>query len=300
MAARAHVTVATVLVTLALGGTAFGKTDPVVACTVAKLKATGAAASAIVACHAAAAQKGLTADPECLGAAAAKLAAAFDKAEAAAKKAGSACPTGSDVAETQGEVDAFVTDVVRPLRLQLSASKCVAKKMGSVGKYAQKLLGAHAANRLKADPVKFADKVAKAEAVLTALFAKLDAKAKDCQTSSDEPAMAAAAERLIVTQVCDDNDRCTTDGLAGQVCQHSAITCSEHYACDFRTGSCEFTDCCLMSSGAAFCVVEVPVGQIPTEQAFCQSADAAHADLTLIGVGSQCIGWRATGADDCF
>jgi hypothetical protein len=254
----------------------------------------------MLACHALAAQKGLVTDPECLGAASEKLATAFAKAEVVTKKAGSACPAGSDATETQSQIDAFVTNVVGALRMQMAGSKCAAKKLATVGKHAQKVLGAHAGNRLKPDPAKFADKVAKAEAALVNAFAKFDEKGKDCQTKGDEAGMAAAAESLVVTQVCDDADRCTTDGIAGLVCQHTPITCSDHYACDFRTGSCEYTDCCLMSLGTAFCVVEIPVAQIPTSQAFCQGVDGAHANLTLINFGPQCIGWRATGAQDCL
>src|SRR5262245_39003768 len=76
------------------GGPALAKTDPAVGCAAFKLKRAGATASAELACHAAAAQKGLAVDPECLSGAAEKLATAFAKAEAAAKKAGSACPAG--------------------------------------------------------------------------------------------------------------------------------------------------------------------------------------------------------------
>jgi hypothetical protein len=112
--------------------------------------------------------------------------------------------------------------------------------------------------------------------------------------------MTTAAESLVVTRVCDDADLCTTDGIAGLVCLHSPITCAEHHACVFRTGACEYTDCCLMRSGATFCVVEIPVAQIPTSQAFCQGVDADNASLALLNVGPSCIGWRATGANDCF
>ena len=129
---------------------------------------------------------------------------------------------------------------------------------------------------------------------------QLDDKAKDCQTSKDEPAMATAAEVLVATRVCNDADRCTVDSVSGLVCQHTPVACSATEACDFRTGSCEDTNCCLMTLREGFCVVAIPVDQIPTAQAFCQSADDAHANLTLLTVGSQCIGWRATGADDCF
>jgi hypothetical protein len=296
----ARVTLATVVMTLGLAGTTFAKTDPAVACAASKLKTTGATASAILACHAGAAQKGLATDPECVDAASAKLAAAFVKAEEAARKAGSRCPSLDDAAGTQGEVDAFVASVVAALRPQLGGSKCAAKKLASVGKHAQKLLGAHAANRIKADPGKFADKVAAAEAFLTKLFAKLAEKGKDCQTSGDGPDMIAAVESLIVKQICDDTDRCTTDSIAGLVCQHAPITCSPHHACDFTSGSCAPTDCCLMGVGTAFCVVEIPIAQIPTSQSFCQNVVAGHPSLKLLNFGDDCIGWRATGADDCF
>ena len=141
----------------------------------------------------------------------------------------------------------------------------------------------------------------KAATTLAGVFAKLDDKGKECQTTGDEPAMAVATAGLIGTEVCDDADRCTTDTIvAGSPCRHAAVTCLMNQGCDFRTGSCEVTDCCLMSQGATFCVVEIPVDQIPKSQAFCQSTDAAYATLTLINFGSQCIGWRAAGADDCF
>ena len=282
------------------GGTAAAKTDPVVACGAAKLKAAGAAASARLACHALAAQKGLVVDGTCLDAAFGKLDDAFAKAEAAAKKAGTVCPTGIDAAGTEAAIGTFVGDVVAALRPQSDASKCVAKKLASVGKYAQKILGAHAAQRIKPNAMTFADKTTKAGDVLAALFAKLDGKAKDCQTSGDEPGMVTAAEDLIVAEVCDDADKCTTDGVAGLVCLHTPISCQDHYACDFRTGSCAYTDCCLMSTVSGFCVVQIPVAQIPTSQTFCQSTAAAHPGLTLINEGPNCIGWRATGASDCF
>lgn len=295
----ARVTLATVVMTIGLAGTTFAKTDPAVACAASKLKTTGATASAILACHAGAAQKGLVTDPECVDAASAKLAAAFVKAEGAATKAGSRCPSVDDAAGTQGEIDAFVASVVAALRPQVGGSKCAAKKLASVGKHAQKLLGAHAANRIKADPGKFADKVAAAEAFLTKLFAKLAEKGKDCQTSGDGPAMIAAAESLIVTEICGDADRCTTDSIAGLVCQHTPIACPVHYACDFNTASCAPTDCCLMGVGSAFCVVEIPIAQIPNSASFCQGVDANSASLKLLNFGPQCIGWRATGANDC-
>jgi hypothetical protein len=104
----------------------------------------------------------------------------------------------------------------------------------------------------------------------------------------------------VVTQVCDDGNRCTTDGMTGLACQHVPVTCPEHSACDFRTGSCSATNCCLMSLGAALCVVEIPIAEIPTSQAYCQAVDAANGNVSLLSVGPQCIGWRATGAGDCF
>jgi hypothetical protein len=55
-----------------------------------------------------------------------------------------------------------------------------------------------------------------------------------------------------------------------------------------------------MSVGGALCVVEIPVAQIPTSPLYCQGVDAAYANLTLLNFGPQCIGWRATGADDCL
>ncbi len=289
----------TVVMTVGLGSTTFAKTDPVVACAAAKLKSVGGTASASLACHAQAAQKGNAVDPKCLEGAAAKLAAAFAKAEAAATKAGTACPEDGAAPEAAADVDVFVGNVVTSLRPQVIASKCVAKKLASVGKHAQKLLAAHAANLVKVDPGKFDEKMAKAEGALTSLFAKLDAKAKDCQTSGDPQGMVAAADSLAATQACDDVNQCTVDTIDGLVCQHTPITCSEHYACDFRTGSCAYTDCCLMSSGAGLCVVEIPVGQIPTSKAFCEGADMAQSNLSLLNFGPQCIGWRATGANDC-
>lgn len=289
----------TVSMLIGFAGTAFAKKDPAVACAVTKLKSTGAMASAAIACHVLAAQKGLAVDIACIDGASGKLAAAFVKAEAAATKARSACPSVGDAAETQGEVRAFVEGVVGALRPQSGGSKCVAKKLGTVGKHAHKLLGTHAANRVKPDAGKFADKTANAAAALAKIFAKLDEKAKDCQTSGDAAAMIAAATALVATQVCDDHSLCTNDSIAGLVCQNAPITCPEHQACDFRSGSCAPTDCCLMSVSGALCVVEIPVAQIPTSQAFCQSVDAAKANLTLLNVGPQCIGWRATGASDC-
>ena len=295
------VALALVVGILGLGGDVAAKTDPVVACGATKLKAAAAATSARLACHALAAQKGLVVADACLDAAFAKLEDAFAKAEAAAKKAGTVCPTGGDVAATETAIGAFVGDVVGALRPQTAASKCVAKKLGSVGKYAQKLLAAHASQRVKPDAVKFADKTTKAGDLLAALFAKLDEKAKDCQTTGDEPGMVTAANGLLVAQVCDDDDKCTTDGIAGLVCLHTPITCDAHYACDFRSGSCAYTDCCLMrTASGGLCVVQIPVAQIPTSQTFCQTTAAAHSGLTSINSGPSCIGWRAAGAADCF
>ena len=292
---------ATLSLILGLAGTALAKSDPAVACAALKLKTVGATTSALFGCYAAAAQKGLAADPDCLAAPPAKLAATFAKGEAAAQKMGSKCPFEGDAAATQGEIDPFVVGVVAALRPQVGASKCVAKKLGSVGKYAQKLLGAHAKDLLKTDTGKLVDAVTKAETALAAAFAKLDDKGKDCQTTGDERDLAAATAGLIGAEVCDDADRCTTDTIvAGLPCRHAAVTCPAHQACDFRTGSCAVTDCCLMSQGGTACVVEIPVDQLPNSQAFCQSTDAAHATLTLINFGPQCIGWRAIGADDCF
>jgi hypothetical protein len=288
-----------VLGIVGLGGNAAAKTDPVVACGAARLKAAGAAASGRLACHALAAQKGLVTDPTCLDGAFGKLEDAFAKAEAAAAKAGTACP-GIGAVGTEGDIDAFVDDVVAALRPQTTPSKCVAKKLANVGKYAQKILAAHASQRVKPDALKFADKTTKAGNLLAALFAKLDEKGKDCQTSGNEPGMVTMAEGLTVAQVCDDTDKCTTDGIAGLVCLHTPITCQDHYACDFRSGACAYTDCCLMSTGGGFCVVQIPAAQIPTSQTYCQATAAAHAGLTSINSGPNCIGWRATGATDCF
>ncbi len=295
------VALATLPLILGLAGTAVAKTDPAVACAALKWKTAGATTSALLGCHAAAAQKGLAADPDCLAIPPAKLAATFAKGEAAAQKAGSPCPFEGNAAATQGEIDTFVGSVVGVLRLQADASKCVAKKIASVGKHVQKLLGAHAKNLLKTDTVKLVDAAAKAETALAAVFAKLDDKGKDCQTGGDAAGMAAAAASLIGAEVCDDADRCTTDTIAaGSPCQNVAVTCPTNQACDFRSGSCAATNCCLMSQGTTFCVVEIPVDQIPNAATFCQSTDTAHPTVSLISFGSQCIGWRATGADDCF
>ncbi len=293
------VTVVAVIAVLGLAGTSSGKTDPAVGCGAFELKTAGATASAVLGCHAVAAEKGLAVDPGCVGGAANKLAAAFAKAEAIATKAGGACPAGPDATATQDEIDAFVGDVVQALRPSQGPSKCVAKKLAKVGKYAQVLLGAHAANRIKSDSTKFADKATKAAASLAVAFQKLEDKGKDCATAKDASAMAANVHDLIVAEVCDDADRCTTDDISGLVCQHAPITCADHYACDFRTGSCAYTDCCLMRLGTGLCVVEIPGAEIPTSQAYCQGVDAAHANLSLINFGPQCIGWRAAGAGNC-
>jgi hypothetical protein len=292
---------ATLLLIPGLVGTAPAKTDPVVACAALKWKTVGATTSALLACHAAAAQKGLAADPECLALPPAKLAATFAKGEAAAQKAGGTCPFEGNAATTQSKIDTFVGSILAALRPETGASKCIAKKVASVGKHTQKLFGAHAKNLLKTDTLKLVDAATKAETGLAAVFAKLDDKGKDCQTSGDGPGMVAAAAGLIGTEVCDDADRCTTDTvITGSPCQHAAVTCPTNQACDFRTGSCAVTDCCLMNLGTTFCVVEIPGAQIPTSQAFCQSSDAAHPTVMLISFGSQCIGWRAAGAADCF
>ena len=289
------------VMTVGLAATALaGKADPALTCAAVKLKTTGATASAMLGCHAKAALKGLVTDPECLDGAAAKLAAAFEKAEAVVTKAGALCASDAAAAETQGTINTFVANVVTALRLQAGASKCVAKKLGSVGKQAQKVLGTHAANLVKPEAAKSVDKLAKADAVLAAIFAKLDDKAKDCQTTGDEQNMAAAVGSLIVAEICDDTNLCTTDSITGLLCQHTPVTCSEHYACDLGTGSCEPNDCCLMRVGESLCVVEIPIAQIPTSKAFCESTDAAYDNLTLINYGPNCVGWRATGADDCF
>lgn len=293
---------ATVALALALGiatSASAGKVDPSTACGALKLKTVGAAASAMLACHAQATQKGVAADTTCLGGAAAKLTTAFTKAEAAATKAGKPCPSLGHAPHALDGLAAFVGAVSSTLRAQPSGSKCTAKKVAAVGKYAQKLFAAHGSNRVKPDAAKFADKTAKTEAALAKLFVKLDEAGKDCQTSGDGSSMLAATDALVVNQLCDDGSLCTVDGIDGLVCSNDTITCPVHQACDFRTGACVPSNCCLLSAGASLCVVEIPLGQIPTSMSFCQAFDASHTSLTLLSFGANCIGWRAAGAGDC-
>ena len=288
------------MIATVLAGTADAKTNPAVACAAFKLKSVGSLASALLLCHAKAAQSGAPVDQKCLDVPREKFAAAFAKAEAAARKGGASCPVEGDAAETRSTTDAQVAAIVSALRPASSPSKCAAKKINAVGKHILQQLGTRAKNLIKPDSDKLAVAVEKSGTALATVFSKADAKGSDCQTSQDATALATSAATLVGTEVCDDDNRCTIDSIVGvETCRQTPVACGAFEACDYRTGDCELANCCLMSLGATTCVVPIPINQVPTSQAFCTGVVTAKPTLTLISVGPSCIGWRATGSNDC-
>lgn len=289
------------LVIAALAATsADAKTDPVVACAAFKLKSAGALAAAQLTCHAKAAAGGATVDQKCLGVPGEKLIAGFAKAEAAARKAGAACASEGDAGETRERIEAEVVAIATALHPTSGSSKCTAKKIAAVGKQIVQRLGGHAKHLLKPDAAKLTDVVTKSIAGLGAVFAKADDKGKDCQTSHDFTPVANLAVTLVGAELCDDGNRCLIDTVVGvDTCMHSAVTCAATKACDFRTGTCEPANCCLMSNGGTSCVVPIPDNQIATSQAFCAGVHTAKPALTVLQFGPSCINWRAAGFTDC-
>jgi hypothetical protein len=286
----------------AFAGPAAAKTDPAVKCAATKLKVTGKALQGMLACHAAAAKKGVTTAPACLTDLAAALTAAFGKAEVAAAKAESVCPEVGDADDTVADVTELVAAVRAISRPTATASKCTAKKLGAAAGLGSRLFMAHAKHRAKPDPVKLGEAVVAALAALDKAFTKLDDKAADCQVTGDADAVASAIAEEVADTVCDDGAACTDDDLTDQqACFWTPIVCGAGEVCDFRDGQCAHADCCLMSRGIGACVVEIPAAPVPDAEGFCENVDTQHADLTFNGsYGPNCIGWRAAGFTDCF
>jgi len=293
--------VALLLVLAGLPAAASAKADPAIKCAAFKLKGRAQAVGVLLGCHALAAKKGVAPEAACLTVPLEKLAAGFEKAEAAAVKAGSACRFENDAAATQAEIEAFLADVVAALHPGPEASKCGAKKLGIVGKHAVRLLNAHAKHLVKPATETLVAAVDTAEVKLASDFAKAEDKSgNDCQSTRDAEQMRARAAALVDAAVCSDGDRCTIDTWEpAQSCRSVPVVCAAHEACDFRSGTCAHADCCLMSTGPGACVVSIPVDQIANSASFCAAVDAAKPALTLLSFGPSCVGWRAAGFDDC-
>jgi hypothetical protein len=184
---------------------------PAESCTGAKLKASGKAAGARVACHAKAAEKEIAADPACLAKADTKLAAAFARAEAEG-----GCATIGDVGEIDVTLDSSVGAFVAALRPVMTANRCAAAKLKATGKKAKTKLSCHAKATGRGLAVEPAC-LARAETRFEAAFAKAEAR-PPCLTTGD----AAAVESLV--------DDLVADAVAGILCGNGVREGSEE--CD--------------------------------------------------------------------
>jgi hypothetical protein len=158
--------------------------DPATKCQVAKLKAAGKETQSLFKCYAKAAQDGGTVDSFCISSKSALMEAAFIKAEATAVLAGSACTTTGDAPAISTLLTQYVDSSVAALRPQQTASACVASKLRSLGKAADKLLIAYATDRKKTNGNKLTKSKTVAAAIVTNDFAIAETDS-DCQTNGD-------------------------------------------------------------------------------------------------------------------
>src|SRR5262245_48130607 len=171
---------------LVLSGVGHAARTPGQVCAGAKLKATGNAAGARLACHATAARQGVGTDPACLANADSKLSDAFDQAEARG-----GCVTTDDADDIDVLLDSSVGSLVSALRPASTKSRCAAAKLKATGRKAKTKLRCQAkatGRGVTVDPAC----LPKAEARFVAVFAKAEAR-PPCLTTGD----AAGIERLV-------------------------------------------------------------------------------------------------------
>ena len=190
-------------------------------------------------------------------------------------------PSSGEAERALGEIDAFVGGVATVLRPQPGSSemRCQKNRRGREARAEAARSARRESCQIRRREVHGQDGEGRGRAVK--LFGKLDGAAKDCQTTGDASSMVVACEALVVGQLCDDDDLCTNDAITGLVCPNDPIACPAQQACDFLTGVCAPSNCCLLSAGGSLCVVEIPPAQIPTSMSFCQGSDASHTNLDV-------------------
>lgn len=219
---------------LAAGAGAAGAEDAADRCGGSKTKAAAKYAKAHFGCHASALRRGETVDPDCTAKAAARLAAAFDKAESAG-----GCVTSDDEATAQAFLDAARASVDALLSPDSNedALACAGAKLKAAGRHAAGRLGCYGKMARRGLGPRM-DCLSKADDKLGSTFAKAEARG-GCTTSGDAGVVDDVGEgtaREVVravspvcgdalqgpSQVCDGGDDAACPGLCDASC-----------ACDF-------------------------------------------------------------------
>jgi hypothetical protein len=178
----------------------------------------------------------------------------FEKLE---NKTPNDCLTVDDTAAAETAIDTCVAALVAAIDPPpLDQSKCGAGKKKCAAKYLAALLKCRKVSQTPKKPTDPNTKgcVDKATAKYTSgadpakgCFAKLEAKADDCQSTTDSPAVQALVEHCLSCNPvdCDDGNACTTDTCDPAIgCIHTPVDCSDGLTCT--------DDVCVPSGTGAF------------------------------------------------
>jgi hypothetical protein len=165
----------------------------------------------------------------------------FEKLE---NKVPNDCLPVDNTAAAETAVDACVAAVVAAIDPPpLDQSKCGAGKKKCASKYLAALLQCRRLSQTPGKPTdpntkdcvdKAAAKYTGGTAPTKGCFAKLEAKADDCQSTTDSPTVQALVENCLFCNPvdCDDENPCTTDVCDPLIgCIHTAVDCSDGLQC---------------------------------------------------------------------